>query len=730
MMIRHLRIAKYIFILFLPFFCSQLQAQDSFDQQINQATLDSINKWEEQLSTAPTLKAELDLLYKLIAIHYKVPGNYPKVRSYSSMLRRKSKNHDESLYQYAISVLGQMQYVNGNEEKAFTYFDSLADKNVNPAIKIKSYINLSKFFLYEEEPEHSLLFANKSKIIADSLEDNNSIVKSLLLIAKAQRKQGNSQESIKVLFDALKMDSSNIEIMNNLAISFGRINDDQSSVFFFQKAFEQALKQENIEGQIVLSGNVASIYLTEEKFDSALFFINKSLEIVDNSSYETASSSMAIYKPGIFIITSEIYLGLKEFKKAETYANKALNAVKKYRGIGKSDEVAIMLQVARIKQGVQSYREAYHILDRLLKNNVVVENSPFYKAEIYLMMSEIQDALNKWKSAYELRLLYDALNDSLRNENVQKEVAALKEKYEAEEKEHQIAMLEQQGLIQEANIEKQRVYNKALVILIIIIFLIAGIIFYAKQKLSKANKTIQEQNNELYDANESLALLNHEKDELMGIVAHDLRSPLHHIDILLTKYIHELPHNFMRLIKNETFRGNEMIKDILLFYEIENLEDEIILEKTDLNQVIDEVILLYQERIAAKGINLMTDVLDSEIYVKSNPVYLKRIVENLISNAIKFTYPDSNVFVKVHQQDGNAVLEIEDEGPGFSEYDKKRLFKKFGRLSARPTAGEPSFGLGLASVKILSQKLKAKVEPVFSSADHKGGCVRLQLTVA
>jgi signal transduction histidine kinase len=86
-----------------------------------------------------------------------------------------------------------------------------------------------------------------------------------------------------------------------------------------------------------------------------------------------------------------------------------------------------------------------------------------------------------------------------------------------------------------------------------------------------------------------------------------------------------------------------------------------------------------------------------------------QVLENLISNAVKYSPPGKNIFVRLRQQSGAIRLEVQDEGPGLSGEDQKKLFGKFARLSAKPTGGEHSTGLGLSIVKKMVEALTGRV---------------------
>jgi two-component system, sensor histidine kinase and response regulator len=77
---------------------------------------------------------------------------------------------------------------------------------------------------------------------------------------------------------------------------------------------------------------------------------------------------------------------------------------------------------------------------------------------------------------------------------------------------------------------------------------------------------------------------------------------------------------------------------------------------------------------------------------------LDQVLDNLLSNALKFTPPGGHILVSVHPGAEHVECRIQDDGPGFTAEDRGRMFRRYARLSARPTGGEPSSGLGLSIV--------------------------------
>jgi signal transduction histidine kinase len=220
---------------------------------------------------------------------------------------------------------------------------------------------------------------------------------------------------------------------------------------------------------------------------------------------------------------------------------------------------------------------------------------------------------------------------------------------------------------------------------------------------------------ELKHARQRLREMNDEKNEFMGIAAHDLRSPLTAVRGYL-EMISEDPEMDPRELKDlsqrmiaTTGRMVEMIQQLLDSNAIERGEIKVTLQTCDLARIADTVVEAFQPRASAKQQILQRQGDVKETQVMADPNILTQVLENLVSNAVKYSPPGKRIYVRVRAQPGSVRCEVQDEGPGFSAEDKKRLFGKFARLSARPTAGEPSVGLGLSIVRRMVQELNGQI---------------------
>ena len=221
---------------------------------------------------------------------------------------------------------------------------------------------------------------------------------------------------------------------------------------------------------------------------------------------------------------------------------------------------------------------------------------------------------------------------------------------------------------------------------------------------------------ELKHARQRLREMNDEKNEFMGIAAHDLRNPLSAIQGYAEMMIEdaqamshrELAGNGER-IREAARRMAEMVQNLLDANRIERGEMKLNLAPTELGALVSSVVETQRSRAAAKQQSLRLENEAAPIQALVDPNVMVQVLENLVSNAVKYSPPGKNIFVRLKQDASGVRCEVQDEGPGLSVEDQKKLFGKFARLSARPTGGEHSTGLGLSIVKKMVEAMNGKV---------------------
>lgn len=227
--------------------------------------------------------------------------------------------------------------------------------------------------------------------------------------------------------------------------------------------------------------------------------------------------------------------------------------------------------------------------------------------------------------------------------------------------------------------------------------------------ISNFSKMLIEARNNFYQKNK-------EKDELLGLTAHDLKNPINSIS-MLSKVLRDADELSTEEVKeysgdiaSTAERMLSLIKELLDFNAIEEGRIKVKAEELELNEILADITNFYKNTAERKDISLITDLPDNTFYINSDRNAIAQILDNLISNAIKYTSPGKKVYISLKEENGNAVIRIDDEGQGFTEEDKKKIFQKFSKLSAKPTAGEHSTGLGLSIVKKYADLIGAEIK--------------------
>jgi len=252
--------------------------------------------------------------------------------------------------------------------------------------------------------------------------------------------------------------------------------------------------------------------------------------------------------------------------------------------------------------------------------------------------------------------------------------------------------------------------NAAGYLALILFMFFLGVIFEGGRERAFAKMT--DANAKLATSNDQLARLNQEKNEFLGIAAHDLKNPLTVIigSAELLK-MNLPPAQANKMASNIVGAGQRMfqlIKDLLDANAIEQGKFTSNIERCDLRTLAAECAANNQTHATRKEIVICTEE-GAAVFGRADRNATMQILDNLISNAVKFSPHKSTVLVKVSVENGYVGIGVKDQGPGLSADDQKKLFGKFTRLTAQPTGGESSTGLGLSIVKKLAEAMAGTV---------------------
>ena len=249
--------------------------------------------------------------------------------------------------------------------------------------------------------------------------------------------------------------------------------------------------------------------------------------------------------------------------------------------------------------------------------------------------------------------------------------------------------------------------------------------------LSRLNNDLATAQRELAKSNAELDRLNIQKNELLGIAAHDLRNPL---QVILT-YSHFLleeasdlapeHREFVRTIRSSSRFMLRLVDDLLDVARIEAGTLDLDLAPVDLDALVEHNVALNRVLAEPKGIRIELRREGRLPELVLDAAKIEQVLNNLIGNAVKFSPPGSTVEVRLAAGEDGVTLSVRDQGDGIKPEELESLFRPFQKGRNRSTAGEKSTGLGLAIVKRIVEGHRGEIR--VESAPGEGSVFHVRL---
>ncbi len=549
----------------------------------------------------------------------------------------------------------------------------------------------------------------------------------------------------------------------NMGVLHQDLGDQQKALSLYNRTVE-LLQLSHDEARLADTYlNIGNYYLAEDQFEIALQYFGDAEEIFAKLDDQRALADAYINK-------GDALNELSQFEEAADYYRKSLNIFTKLEDqLGQASCMrSIGLALSQLSQWDQAKQYLYNshglsqkiedspgqaqsmiLIGELLQSEAYpkrnlkeaiawLERGEALTSDLYMMaearkahglLADIYAERNEHEAAFAHRSAeLKILNDSY-DEDRATQLARIESMGQIARSEIAVEKLEKENILAEQQNQKQsfQLYMTLVILSGITIFL--GYLFYSNRQkqaqnllLQRQNGKIQEQklhiqsqNIELEANNAKLEELNQEKNYLMGVVAHDLKNPLSQIKGLVNiiqldaDNFNDEQKNFLGLINQSADRLTEMIHQILDVRAAENQTLNFSLKAIDLQPKVAELVEAYNRPARQKDISLNLSLPDTYLKAKVDEQALHQILDNLISNAIKFSPRDRKVDVSLTKEKQKVLIQVADQGPGMTEDDKKKLFGRFQKLSARPTGGESSNGIGLSIVKKYVEAMDGKV---------------------
>jgi signal transduction histidine kinase/tetratricopeptide (TPR) repeat protein len=620
-------------------------------------------------------------------------------------------------------------------------------------------------------PDSTIAYAKKAYGLGQQLKLQTGLARSLNFLGVAYNYKGNRLAAFESYDNALKVaalqkDSTQIAYSNN---NIGRLFFEQGllsrSYQYFIKALSIFNGIKDSSGLAYTYQSLANLYKSQKDYVKAEANYIKAYRIRLRLS-NTRDIMSALTQIGrLYQEDSQHEKALRFFSLADSAGRKindAINlaeiktyAAESYLSEGLLREAEAMcvegLNYILGKQNIRMLPHAYITMGQIqLEKRDLVNAKHFFglalevstrlkdltsKMEAYYFLWKLSEKQNNFQDQLRNQNEYLIIKDSIKDLDLARQVERLQFEIDIQRKEQENELLKANEGKNAAIITQQKYQNYGLIAIVAFVSVL-GIVQWLNstkhkqnsEKLEKQNDEIQKQraeiirqNKKLSKRNEQLSELNHEKDTLMSIVAHDLKSPLNRLNglanlIQLEDDLNTQKVVYVKMLKDATHTGLVLIKDLL---DVHMLEENVKPNYStfDVSVFLLEKVKEFSATAEAKSIHLNITRVQNEMVLLDSD-YLGRILDNLISNAIKFSNSNTVVEISATKEKSELIIRVKDQGPGFSDLDRLQLFQKFRKLSARPTAGETSNGLGLAIVKTLVERLNGKV--TLDSAPGKG----------
>ncbi len=250
------------------------------------------------------------------------------------------------------------------------------------------------------------------------------------------------------------------------------------------------------------------------------------------------------------------------------------------------------------------------------------------------------------------------------------------------------------------------------------------------KKLKELNETVHSQNEQLEIAMSALQKTLGEKDSILKLVAHDLRTPVASIptmvEIIMTEENEDQKKEYLEMIKSACNSSLTLISEIMATADIStsNIEKE----PTLLNEFITDCAAILDLKVKEKNQQLTVHYLEQDISVPLNPEKMKRVVFNLVTNSVKFSKRDTAISLSLSVKENHAIIEITDEGIGIPEKLLPEIFNISKSGKRKGTEGEKSYGLGLNICKKIVEAHSGKISLI--SKEGKGSTFTVALPLS
>lgn len=597
-------------------------------------------------------------------------------------------------------------------KKALLYIDNAErlSKLLNHAKGIAD-VNYYKALIYAQKDDYynAIDSYNRSRRYYSQLGDTLGIAKVNNSIGLIEIKRGNYGVGLENSLSAIKtFESRDLKdelssAYNNLAEAYYNTNQVDKSLEYNIKALSVREQLKDSIGIKTSTRNIALLYSERKEHRKAIEYYEKVLKLLNPQTDQNLKGEIL---PRI----GAEYLRFKDYDKAAEYL---VEGLKFNRKINNEDGVLralnaigeLNIQQNKVKLAEIQINEAYAIATKINNKQELLKN--------YRLHKEIDSINGKFQNAFFWQGKYFNLKSELDKEN-QPIIPVISQPIEVEpldanEDFNSIALKEQEAE-NEIQFKKLKAISYVLGAAFLIVSTILLLIYLKRKNTLKFNRELQEKNKQIELQNKEFAIqtahleeVNSVKDRLFSIVSHDLKDSISSIkgfiDLLKEDGIsREEFYDLVPELSENADSASQLLYNLLNWSksQMQNLEPKP--ELFNIQDVFKNKISLVEQKVEQKRIVLIDESRRDFVYADKSMIEI--VIQNLITNAVKFTRVGDVITVSNSDLNGKSLICIEDTGVGISRENIDKLFEK-GTFTTRGTSNEKGTGLGLTICKEL-----------------------------
>ena len=572
-------------------------------------------------------------------------------------------------------------------------------------------LNQASLSLIYDDPRQALQFALHADSLALELDYVRGHILSLNRIGSAYWSLGDLEQGLSHFIQSRELaEEINDRYLigkniGNMGIIYGAAGNHEQAIQYYRQSLPIFQQLQNQERLAVTYNNLGKSHMELGQYDSAIYYLEKAEPLA-----KSQTSSLLSY---IYIKMAEVWFRQEAYEKASYYLKMTRDLSIKFkdkRSLARVNQMQaeIQLQQDGKEEALNLSRAAVRLADATASREL--------QYITYQTYSSALAALYQYDSAYFYQKRSSELRESLQSESYQERLNLMQFDNQRAEIGQLLFEKDQEKVAR----EQQRAQIFLLYGLLTVTAILIIVLYRSRNLKLKSNRTLQHRNEEIKEQKESIASqaeqlqeLNTTKDKILSIISHDLKSPLNSIagslNLLQEGLIsQEEFHTFIPdLSKNVSYTTSML--DNLLHWAKNQLGrgNNVNRENINLRQMTLNKVELLSPQASQKGVQVEAKI-DQPIVVYADDIMIQIVLQNLISNAIKFCNRGDKILVSAQQKGQDCVVCVSDTGLGISQDNLDKLFTHTS-FTTRGTANEKGTGLGLQLCQDFIEKNSGKI---------------------